>query len=213
MTYLENGSDKVLYHAAEGRKTVLLIGDSMMRGSCEATKAALADVADVIFPGENCRNSQYIITRIRAWSQELDGEHVDLVHFNCGQWDTGHFNRDEDVLTPIDQYERNIHCIIRNIRRLFPNAAICMGTTTPINPDESCLATANNPRTRKDIIAYNAAAVRAAQAEGVPVDDIFAATADWPTDRYIDMCHFTPEAFIEMGNIVADYLRKQLETL
>lgn len=210
MFYVENGSDQRLYQAQEGRKVVLLLGDSMRLGSCATTKRELEDIADVVYPEENCRNSQYIITRIRAWAQELDGEHISLVHFNCGHWDAAHFNRDEEALTPLDQYERNIHCIVRNIRRLFPNAKICFGTTTPINPDERLLEQANNPRTRASIIQYNEAAVRAAKAENIPIDDIFSFTEDWPSSMYIDACHFTPEAFEKMGCFVAKFIRSQL---
>ena len=42
-------------------KQVFLIGDSIREGYCEKVKEALRDRAEVIYPGENCRTSQYIV--------------------------------------------------------------------------------------------------------------------------------------------------------
>jgi len=207
MIYEEDGSDKILYTAGEGRKVIFLIGDSMRMVSCATTKEKLADVADVLFPEGNCRDTSNVIHRIKGWAQEFDGQNVDLVHFNCGQWDAAHFNQDPEPLTTLCEYERNIHIIIRNIRKFFPKAKIVMATTTPINPDFSTVENAGNPRTREDIINYNASAVRAAEEEGVLIDDLHAKMIDWPSEKFRDMCHFKPEAFEEMGILVAEFLR------
>ena len=47
-------------------------------------------------------------------------------------------------------------------------------------------------------------------AEGVVVNDLFAATENWPSADFADYCHFTKEANRRLGKLVADFLRKQL---
>ncbi|MBR5384025.1 MAG: hypothetical protein IK133_09400 [Clostridia bacterium] len=196
---------------AEGRKNILLIGDSIRIGYCETVRSDLADIARVVYPAENCRNSDFIITRLHGWAQEFDAAHIDIVHFNCGQWDAAHFNGWKDSLTPLDVYERNLHWIIWALRREFPSAALHMATTTPMSPINETLP-AQNPRTTAEIRRYNEAALRVAAEEKVPVNDLFALTVGWPSTDYKDTCHYTDEAFARLGKAVAGYLRKSINS-
>ncbi|MBO4379092.1 MAG: hypothetical protein J5889_09015 [Clostridia bacterium] len=196
---------------AEGKKNILLIGDSIRIGYCETVRSDLADIARVVYPAENCRNSDFIITRLHGWAQEFDAAHIDIVHFNCGQWDAAHFNGWKDSLTPLDVYERNLHWIIWALRREFPSAALHMATTTPMSPINETLP-AQNPRTTAEIRRYNEAALRVAAEEKVPVNDLFALTVGWPSTDYKDTCHYTDEAFARLGKAVAGYLRKSINS-
>ena len=45
-------------------KQVFLIGDSIREGYCKKVKEAMIHHAEVIYPGENCRTSQYIVMRM-----------------------------------------------------------------------------------------------------------------------------------------------------
>ena len=66
--YIEDGVELQKAAAEAGKKNVFLIGDSLRMGYCEAVKTDLSDVANVFYPAENCRNSQYIITGRRGCS-------------------------------------------------------------------------------------------------------------------------------------------------
>jgi len=189
------------------KKTVFLIGDSIRMGYCETVRHELADVAQVIYPEENCRFSQHILVRLRAWAGLCDPEQVNLVHFNCGHWDAAHWNGDEASLNSLEEYHKNICRIIAALRRIFPNARILFATSTPMNPNG---VNSPNPRTTQEMMAFNAAGLAAAQECGVEVNDLFAYTKDWDESAYRDYAHFTPEAFEKLGKHVADVLRAAL---
>jgi len=204
--YLEDSINERLETASE-KKVVFLIGDSIRMGYCETVKQELADVAEVVFPEENCRYSQYIITSLRAWSGLCDPERVALVQFNCGHWDVAHWN-DEDVsLNSPEIYAHNIRRIIARLKVIYPHAKIVFATTTPMNPNGE---NSVNFRTTQEIMVYNAAGVQAARDCGAEVNDLFACTQDWPASCYADYCHFTPESFEKLGRYTAEHLRRQL---
>ena len=75
--YIEDGVELQKAAAEAGKKNVFLIGDSLRMGYCETVKTDLSDVANVFYPAENCRNSQYIITCLRTWSTLCDPKTVD----------------------------------------------------------------------------------------------------------------------------------------
>lgn len=207
MAYIENGSDSRKWVCENDLPNIFLIGDSIRKGYCNTTVEAMAGKAHVIFPDDNCRNSQYILTRLRAWSQEYDGEHMDVVQFNCGQWDCAHFNGDPDPLTEVDAYGKNIKRIVMNIRKLFPKAKLIFATTTPINPIQP---EAVNPRTTADVRRYNAAALTALEGEDIPVNDLFAVAENWDESYYKDLCHLQPEGYEKLGLATAKFLQRFL---
>jgi ABC-type cobalamin/Fe3+-siderophores transport system ATPase subunit len=132
--YLEDQVNERLEAASE-KKVVFLIGDSIRMGMCETVKQELADAAEVVFPEENCRYSQYIITSLRAWSGLCDPERVVLVQFNCGHWDIAHWRGETESLNDIPTYKNNLARIIRILKKLFPHAKIVFATTTTMHPD------------------------------------------------------------------------------
>ncbi len=189
------------------KKVVFLIGDSIRMGYCETVKRELADVAEVVYPEENCRYSQYILTSLRAWSGLCDPERVALVQFNCGHWDAAHWDGEDMPLNSPELYRENIRRIIARLRALYPNAKIVFATTTPMNPNGE---NSVNERTTQQIEVYNAEGAAEAEACGVPVNDLFAYMRDWPAESYADYCHLTPECFEALGGYVAQCLRAQL---
>ena len=205
--YLEDGGLLERLPAEEGKKNILLIGDSIRMGYCETVKAELSDIANVFYPEENCRCTQYVIISLLNWSGLCDREKVDLVLFNCGHWDVAHWNGEDISLTAIDVYADNIRRIAGQIRNLFPRAKVVFATTTPMNPNGE---TGVNPRSTAEIRAYNAAAVRALEGTGTEIDDHFAAVENWDESQYADYCHFTEEAFRNLGKIVAQLIRERL---
>lgn len=208
MSYVENGNANAEFFCSNEKANIFLIGDSIRLGYCATTKAELADAAEVFYVADNCRSSQNIIFNLMHWKNRFDAaEKVDLVHFNCGHWDAAHWNGAEYSLTGDLDYERNIRMIIRTIRKLFPNAKIVMATTTPMNPDGS---QGNNPRTTAELQHLNEIAVKVAGEEQVPVNDLFAFAAPWGSEAYVDSCHYTPEAFADLGKEVARVLREYI---
>ena len=109
MEWIENGLSEVKYYCSDTKKNVYLIGDSIRRGYCLTVKEELSDVAEVFYPNDNCRNTQHVITRLKKWSGMInDLNKIDLVQFNCGQWDAAHWNEYPLSLTSESEYERNI---------------------------------------------------------------------------------------------------------
>ena len=205
--YLEDSINERLTEQTE-KPVVFLIGDSIRMGYCETVKQELAEMAEVVYPEENCRYSQYIITSLRAWSGLCDPERVALVQFNCGHWDAAHWD-DEDVpLNTPDIYQQNIRRIIARLRNMYPNAKIVFATTTPMNPNGE---NSVNTRTTQQIMEYNQAGAAAAQECGVTINDLFAVTKDWDPSCYEDYCHFTQQHFSVLGRHVAAFLQKELK--
>lgn len=208
MAFVEEGHASKQFACSDGKKNVFLIGDSIRMGYCEATREDLADVAEVFYVADNCRNTQYVIPRLLAWSNMFsDPAKVDLVQFNCGHWDAAHWYGGDLPLTSEVEYGRNIQIIIRMLGQLFPNAKLVFATTTPMNPSGQV---GINPRTDEQILRYNRIAAEVAEKNGVPVNDLFAVAQSWDSSCYRDYCHFTPETAKQLGKIVAARLRTYL---
>ena len=204
--YLEDAiNDRELQET--DKKIVLLIGDSMRMGYCETVKNELVDIAEVVYPNDNCRFTQYVLTMLNAWAGLCDKEKVDLVQFNCGHWDAAHFGGEEFPLNSIEVYTQNIRRIIKRIRTTFPNAKVVFATSTPMNPNGTCSI---NYRTTEDIIRYNEAALSVVREMNVEVNDIFSFMQDWGSECFADYGHLTKEYFEILGKHVAGYIREKL---
>ena len=208
--YDEEGG-KVLFSQEkleQSKKNVLLLGDSIRMGYCEFAKEYLDDIANVRFPDENCRCTQYTYMYLNWWKDLCgDPQKVDLVYWNNGHWDVAHWGGDAESLNSPEQYSEMIVRIYNRIRKLMPNAKVVFATTTPMNPNG---AVGTNPRTTEEIRHYNACAVRALEGKEVLVDDVFSLFEHKPSSFYRDYCHLTADAFAEMGQHVADFIRRTL---
>ena len=208
MGYLEDGNVAAATVDYDPQKSsILLIGDSIRLGYCKTVREQLADVANVFYPTENCRNTQYVITKLYAWSKEYPADEIKLVQFNCGHWDIAHWNGYEESLTTLAEYRRNIKMIIHLLRKLFPKAKLVFATTTAMNPNGSLGV---NPRSNDEIVRYNRVAVEVAENSEVAVNDLNAITKTYPAEMFRDYCHLTEDAFAELGKAVAGFLRQML---
>ena len=185
-------------------KKVVLIGDSIRMGYCNYAKDYLADTAEVIFPAENCCATQYMIWRSQTWAKLCPAEEVAAVQFNAGQWDTAHWLYDEEPITSLSEYVRNLGILVRTYRRLYPNAKLIYATTTPMNPVDP---STENPRSTEQIAAYNAAGVALMRVMGVLINDLYAIANKWDGSKFIDYCHLTPEGYDILGKATADFIR------
>ncbi len=204
--YVEEGASSAVFECSETLPNIFLIGDSIRKGYCATVKSELAGKAEVFYVDDNCRSTQYVIFSIRKWANMFsDPKRVDIVHFNCGHWDTAHFSGCPESLTSESEYEKNIGQIIFLIRKLFPCAKIIFATTTPMNPNGKV---GINPRYNSEIDRYNELACEVCRREGVEVNDLNAFTRDWGEECFKDYCHLTTEAFAELGREVANCLMR-----
>lgn len=205
MLHLEDGKTNKQFDCSHTKKNVFLIGDSIRMGYCASTREALSDMAEVFYVADNCRNTQYVITRLNAWANMFsDRTLVDVVQFNCGHWDIAHWSGGELSLTSEDEYARNIQVIIDMIIKLFPCAKIVFATTTTMNPSGQAGV---NLRTNGEISRYNEIAKAVASKNNVAINDLFAITKDWDSSCYRDYCHFAEEANVILGQAVATALK------
>lgn len=205
MAHLEDGQKDKQFLCSNTKKNIFLIGDSIRLGYCATTREKLSDIADVFYVSDNCRNTQYVITRLYTWANMFsDRSLVDVVQFNCGHWDMAHWYGGELPLTSETEYARNIQIIIKMMEKLFPNAKIVFATTTKMNPNGTI---GLNPRTTEDIMRYNEIAKEVALRNNVMINDLFAVTRDWDEFYYKDYCHFTIEAGRLLGEAVATTLK------
>lgn len=189
----------------ENKKHVFLIGDSIRMGYCERVRKNLEGIAEVYFPEDNCKHSQNIMSSLVYWVSELPREQMNVVQFNCGHWDAAHWMGIDESNTSVEEYGRNVGKIARLLRKYFPNARIVFATTTPMNPSG---LQGGNPRTTEEIKAYNCEGKKAAEANGLLIADLFAETENWDESAYADYCHFTPDGFDKLGDIVTENLKK-----
>ena len=74
-----------------GLKNVFLIGDSIRMGYCEQLKENLKSIANVIYPIENCRNTQYTYVSLSNWIGLVKNPlKINAVYWNNGHWDISH---------------------------------------------------------------------------------------------------------------------------
>lgn len=206
--YIEDGQILEKVTQDSSKKTVFLIGDSIRDGYRQTVRNELAAIANVVFPEENCRYTQYVLTSLCNWAGLCDPDSVDLVHFNCGHWDVAHWGEEEFSLNTEEVYAANIGRIIQKLRKLFPRAKIVFATTTAMNPTGIVNV---NPRTNAEIERYNAAGVKAALENGARVYDLYAFTKDWDKNYFADHCHFTQAAFAVLGRRVSDEIKMILQ--
>ena len=198
-------------------KQILLIGDSIREGYCNQVKELLKDEYEVIFPIENCRSSQTIMFSLHNWVTLTNPEDVEFVHFNCGQWDSGHVYSDKHPVTTLKEYKKNLGVIIRVLNKLFVNAKIIIATTTPMNPAleneiEKTFKTPNlslvlHPRTTKQIIKYNNIVKSVAKKNNVVLNDLYNYTKDWDGSHYIDVVHYNKESYNELANKIVNLIK------
>ncbi len=186
-------------------RQIYLLGDSIRMGYCDLVREALADVAEVVYPGENSRSTYNVIEMLNEWRRFTRPEDVEIVHFNNGHWDAAFIPEDNDVMTTPDCYYANVKRIVHRLKCYYPNAKIVYATTTRMND------TRPDNHTTADLIEYNRVGIRAAEESGALVDDLFAVTKDWGAEMFRDSCHPIDEGYRILAETVAAYLRNLLE--
>lgn len=185
--------DRTAVRVLEPLPRVLLLGDSISMGYHRHVKAALAGVASVQRPAENCAGTTKGIAKIDEWLA-IDGGDFDVIHFNFGLHDlkrvrpTGGNSNDPDDprQADVDAYEANLREIVEAL--LATGAELVFATTTPVP------AGVQPHRDRTDPTRYNDVARRVLAGRGVAIADLysFALTLPAGAQRAADV-HFTAE--------------------
>ncbi len=207
--HIENGLSHHVFLTRENKPSVFLIGDSVRLAYCSYVKDELKNEADVFYPRENCRSTQFVISSLFSYSNQFDHpERVKLLLFNCGHWDVAHWSGLKEPLTTLCEYSKNIRMIVELSSRLFINAKVVFLTTTAMNPRGTGREV--NPRTNEEISTYNKAACLVAQELDVPVIDLYTLSRSFPASYFVDYCHPTPDAAKILAEAVSSEIKKRL---
>ena len=181
-------------------KKIVLIGDSIRMGYDKYVKEALSDVAEVYYPSENCRFSQYVLRFVHEWKKKDHWpDDVDLVHWNAGLWDVPEIFGEEPISSPA-HYAEMIGRIDRRLRMLFPKAKIVFATSTAVR-EEGYKGVFH--RYNATIERYNAIARETLAGTDTVINDLYAHTKNVPPEYCSDMTHYnTPAGAAYMGGKV-----------
>jgi acyl-CoA thioesterase-1 len=175
---------------------VLLIGDSISMGYTVPIRALLKGKANVLHPPENCGPSTRGLERMDKW---LDIGKLDVIHFNFGLHDLFIPKETGKCRVELKAYEENLRKIVERLKKT--GAKLVFATTTAVVDGEG------RRRKNADVAAYNEAALRVMKAEGIPVDDLYAALMKNPDREKIttpEGTHFTKEGYDLLAKCVAD---------
>jgi acyl-CoA thioesterase-1 len=141
---------------------VLLVGDSISIGYTVSVRKLLEGKANVHRIPENGGPTTTGLAKLDGW---LGDGKWDVIHFNWGLHDVK-LDKDGRQQVPPEQYEKNLRELVRRLKAT--KARLVWATTTPV-PDGKV----NPPRKNEDVIAYNAAAAKIMEENGVAVDDLY----------------------------------------
>ena len=190
-------------------KKIILIGDSIRLGYDKYVKDALFGVAEVYYPNDSARFSQYTFRYLSDWKHDNGwGDDIDLVHWNTGLWDVLEINGEEPISNP-HQYGETIGKIQRQIKLLFPNAIQIFATSTSVIEEKYG---PTRKRHNSTIEQYNKIAVDALSDTDCRINDLYTLTKNAPVEiRNGDPTHFyTPEGTKLIGDRVLSYICGEL---
>jgi lysophospholipase L1-like esterase len=153
-------------------KKVVLIGDSIRMGYQPLVEKALAGIAEVWGPEENCGTTDYVLKKLDEW---VFSREADVVHVNAGLHDLKRPEQRAGFLVPIERYRENLEAIFA--RTKAAGKTLVWATTTPVHTERHNARDAGNlgfSRREEDVPEFNRAAVEIAKRHCVPVNDLFA---------------------------------------
>jgi acyl-CoA thioesterase-1 len=142
---------------------VLVIGDSISIGYTVPTRMRLTDVANVHRIPENGGPTSNGIAKIDAW---LGTGKWDVIHFIWGLHDIK-IDKEGKRQVPLDAYEKNLRELVKKMKAT--KAKLIWASTTPVPTGKL-----SPPRQDADVVAYNAAAKKIMEENGVAIDDLYA---------------------------------------
>jgi len=190
-------------------KKVFYSGDSIRIFSQDYVKEALKDKAEVYTHFENATCSMYGVARFANWITDvkLDYKDVDIIHFNHGIWDCCYWWGDDRSLSTPELYAENLERLVKQMKRLCPQAKLIFATTTPRNPSG---VQGPNLIYEEDVQRYNAAAIAVMEKYDVEINDLHALMEDKDESYWRDHVHFAEKGAKLIGETVASVIEKYL---
>lgn len=183
-----------------GLPRVLLIGDSISIGYTLAVRELLAGKANVHRPPTNCGPTIRGVEQIDAW---LGDGRWDVIHFNFGLHDLKIMD-DGKHQVALEQYEKNLRQLVERMKKTKAKLIWC--STTPV-PE-----TSSPPRHNADVLAYNAAAKKVMDEQGIASDDLYAfALPQLAKIQLPNNVHFSPEGSKVLARQVAEAIETALK--
>jgi acyl-CoA thioesterase-1 len=181
---------------------VLLIGDSISIGYTLPTRSMLQGKANVHRIPVNGGPTINGLENLDHW---LGGGKWHVIHFNWGLHDL-RFMEDGKHQVTIDKYEKNLQELVGRLTRT--GATLIWASTTPV-PD----AEVTPPRKNSDVIAYNLAAKRIMDENGIPINDLYAVALSrlGEIQRPANV-HYTDPGYEMLAERVAASIRAALDT-
>ncbi|MEA2062801.1 MAG: SGNH/GDSL hydrolase family protein [Gemmatimonadota bacterium] len=128
----------------------------------------------------------------------------DIIHFNWGGHDLK-ILEDGTHLVPIEQYEKNLRRLVERFEAT--GALLIWASTTPV-PEGKL----KPPRKNEDVIAYNAAAERVMEENGVLINDLYSVAFPRLSELQLPQnVHFTRHGYKVLGEAVASFIEHVLE--
>ncbi|MBP5273784.1 MAG: SGNH/GDSL hydrolase family protein [Abditibacteriota bacterium] len=183
---------------------VVLLGDSIRQNYGPMTVEKLGASYSVWQPEDNCRFIKYTQRGVfYDWRESIEG--CDIVHFNCGLWDTCDLCGD-GPFSDIDEYTAQLVRTARQLQKM--SKKVIFASTTPVRPGQE-------HNTNERITAYNKAAVGALEQIGVLINDLWTPVyADLEgCIRADDLIHLTEKGIDICSELVAGAVRRAASDL
>jgi len=182
-----------------GLPRVLLIGDSISMGYTLPVRELLKGKANVHRIPTNGGPTLRGLESLKRW---LGDGKWDVIHFNWGLHDL----RLDDAgkyQVPLDEYAKNLKELVKQLKATGAKLVWC--STTPV--PEKCTP----PRKNADVIAYNAAAKKIMDENGIALDDLYAFALPKIKELQLpDNVHFSPRGSAELAKAVVASLQPAL---
>lgn len=191
------------------RRRVLLIGDSITRSYRDRVQEIMKPrrIAVDKLCGSRCAGDPILTAEIDLMTGPLNGYRYDVIHFNNGLH--GGCN---DTRIPLDVYEKGIRDIVAVLRRNQPDAKLILVTSTPMS-DPGTTSIEVKPENNVFVHERNDFLRRFAAENSYAVDDLYALVANSPDFPKSDNVHFTKDAAARIGDRVAEFVERYMESV
>jgi lysophospholipase L1-like esterase len=199
----------ILPGSMEGKdmKKALLIGDSIRMGYQSTVKDILNGKVEIIWPVENCTHSGKILQNLDNW---ILSPKPDLVHMNAGLHEI--YRNDKTGLRQIsiEKYTSNLELIFTAIRSA--GIKLIWSNTTPVIDEWYHRERGYVARLNADVISYNEAASSILKKYRIPSLNLYSFCDKRRNNHFFskDGVHFTSQGSLELGKLVAKFIKKHL---
>lgn len=193
------------------KSKVLLLGDSIRIGYQVKVRSLLSEIADVVYPEQNGRDTTTTLWQANQLFSKLGK--FDLIHWNNGYWD---MNIEAPMTEPFHPQAEYRHNLQRMANFFKQNAyRVIFATSLPIeqageatdNTDMNAQIHYNN----RWVLDYNAIAQEVMIAEGVQVNDLYQFCLQGPNYyKSADHLHLTDQGYQAMAEVIAQKITNEL---